>query len=1494
MTYTKDNLSGLDGMSELGYFASLYFFQSEAQECGAPPFYVSSSLIDEDTSLFKFIIDCQGAKTTKQIRVFSQNVSFLSPADKPITDFKINGISPVFVPEGVEWVVPFVGKCGDTVTLSPSVTIGGIGNAPINAIKVDFCSLKITDLSGTNIIINPNSGDTVGINGTISESSGQPINWTAAVAGRTFSGTGASPSFFWNGKDNNGQIVADGLYYIALNATTTDGVCSDTKNILVTVKTSCDLKAMLSGPGKNLPLGTGSSFQIAGSYTTFSNDSVLWTLALPDGSIKNGSGKDISATWNGNNTNDTLAAVGVYEAVLTVTSSTDGTCTASQKLPITVTPAPEGQCGFNVTFGSTANVANGNLSYSQELFLSRGAAMPTGMTMYYNSLDSANGSLGRGWSHSNDYSLKENSDGSVLISEPNWKYSYFNLSNGSFSASTGNYSTLAKISDGTFIQTRKEGQVYYFANGKVTAISDRNGNTTVLAYNSGNLSTVTDSSGHVITFFYDAANHLTSVTNPSGNAYAFSVGSSLNSVAQPDSGTWSYTYDSNGFMLTKTDPLGNNTTYAYDDKHRVTTSIDSEGRIRSIDYPQGNDSVKSTSLTEKDGGVWTYSYNTQKGTLNSKTDPHGGATYYVYDANGNRISTTGPDGMTTTATYDSAGNMLTSTDALGQTTGYSYNAFGQAIGITDAQGGTTSYAYDTNGNMTSLTDSVGATTRYVYDAKGNITKTTDSAGQTTSFTYDAKGNLTTVTDATGATTSYAYDAAGNIVRIIDPKGAVTKLAYNVRNQLIKTIDPNGNATTSSYDLSGNKLSDTDANGNTTKYEYNARNQLLKTIDALNNVTAYAYGGSACPSCVGNADKLTSVTDANTNKSIYSYDQLGRLIKESDPLGNVTSYAYDAKGNLITKTDAKDNIINYSYDGNGRLLKKAYPDNTEENYTYDAKDNILTINSKNISYNFSYDAAGRMQSSTDSNGKVLQYSYDSTGRISKIIYPEGSVVSYAYDTAGRLAKITNGGGRTYSYTYDKLGRRTKISYPSGATASYGYDATGRLTSLDHKQSNGKIIASFAYNLDNVGNRLTKTELSEKTVYGYDVIYRLLKAQPNRHDDPVETYSYDPVGNRLNGSKAHTSYTYGTGNELLKRNHTEYSYDKNGSLAKKAVHQGNDHDRDDRHNGKEWTYTYDFENRLIKAEKKQGHEATTITYKYDPFGRRIEKRIKEGKNCKDEDEIVHTYVYDGQTIILEYETIGDGRKAKTETTKYVHGLGIDEPLAMMRDNEVYYYHADGLGSVVALTDKKQNVVEAYDYDSFGNLKQSDKETRQPFTYTGREWDKESGLYYYRARYYDPMEGRFVSKDPIGFNGGDVNLYGYVQNNPINFVDPTGLLCTYSQSYGQLTCTNDCTGEQYLTCNGYAGNGNGLNNPDAQNQQNVGPLPQGDYTVGSANRRRGPQTRPLTPDPNNEMFGRSGFLIHGDNSSQNHTASEGCIIVPRNCREKVPTGETLRVAP
>ncbi len=206
-------------------------------------------------------------------------------------------------------------------------------------------------------------------------------------------------------------------------------------------------------------------------------------------------------------------------------------------------------------------------------------------------------------------------------------------------------------------------------------------------------------------------------------------------------------------------------------------------------------------------------------------------------------------------------------------------------------------------------------------------------------------------------------------------------------------------------------------------------------------------------------------------------------------------------------------------------------------------------------------------------------------------------------------------------------------------------------------------------------------------------------------------------------------------------------------------------------------YDYEDRPISAVRQDTDSAgvtvtnMTLAFKYDPLGRRVEKRA---------DNVVsglpvtktHTYVYDNEDIILEIvETTVNNGAPTTETIRYVHGPGIDEPLLIQKNGIAYYYHADGLGSIAALTDPQQNVVESYRYTAYGVTTKTGDIVNNPYRFTGREFDPEIGIYYYRARYYDPGVGRFITKDPIGFEGG-VNPYLYTGNNPVNRIDPLGL--------------------------------------------------------------------------------------------------------------------------
>ncbi|MDO8446578.1 MAG: RHS repeat-associated core domain-containing protein [Deltaproteobacteria bacterium] len=1325
-----------------------------------------------------------------------------------------------------------------TVVLSAKTSDGKCLDIKEISVTVKTVCDKIESFNTDKTTINPYK-ESAYLTGIIGNASGKPLSWTIDIKDstgnirNTSSGSGKDVSAGWSGRDNIGQVVPDGDYKAELNMTTNDGLCKDKKELGIKVY-GCDIKiTSFDGNDKLIDPSSGGNILLTGEIFDSSGKTISWKVTLA-GKEYEGIGTAVTVIWDGKDAQGKVVDEGTYTA--TLEAKIDDTCKDTKSIDFEVVPPPPNTCGLYVDFGSSANTASGNLSHNQELFSTKGSGLSASMSLYYTSQDSHNISLGMGWSHSYDITVKANSDGSVVFRDGNGKKKLYEYSNGVYTSQQGDYSTLTRNADSTI--THKEGTRYAFnAAGKISAITDRNGNAITFMYSTdGDLTTITDSAGRITTLSYNADHRIATINDPNGNTHSFTYsGDDLIGVTtQPGDPqitptSWSYSYYDNSFMQSKTDPNGYTTIYTYDEDHRVATSTDPEGNVKSIVYPYADDTsvMKTTTVKEKDGGEWTYSYDTQAGTLTKKIDPDNGVTSYIYDENKSITSKSEPDGTTISYTYDTSGNMASTTDALGETTTYTYNNYGQATSISAADGTTTSYEYDANGNLTKTTDSTGGTTSYQYDTKGNVTSITNAAGQTTTFTYDQSGNLSSIKDSTGATTSFTYDTAGNMTSQTDASGATTRFEYNSFNQLVKVIDPNGNSTTNTYDNNGNKTSSTDANGNITYYEYNYKGQLTKVNDALGNVTTYTYGGTGCSSCGGGTDKLTAITDANGSATKYEYDTLGRLVKETDPLGNAISYSYDSKGNLISKIDGNGASVTYTYDSLGRLTKKAYPDNTTDSFTYDAKGNILTASNPYSSYTFTYNTNGKATSVTDSSGRTVSYQYDTLGNKTKLTYPEGSTATYSYDSANRLTKITNGGGKTYSYRYDSLGRRTKLSLPNGTSANYSYDTSGRLTNLSHKTSSGSTIASFAYTHDNVGNRLTKSlDTGTKYTYAYDSIYRLTEALSSTPgyssntntkgsgtttatQQQKEYFSYDPVGNRLT-SDTSSAYTYNQANQLLTNGGT-YTYDKNGNLTAKI-------------DGTTiYSYSYDYENRLTKVIKTESSATTTSEYKYDPFGRRIEKKVTESGTTT-----TTKYVYDNEDIILEY----DG--SNSTGNRYIHGPGIDEPLAVINGKNTYYYHADALGSIVALTDSAGKTQQTYEYDSFGNLKDQKNKVKQPYTYTGREWDKEAGLYFYRARYYDSVVGRFTSFDPIlhPANGPpakkgcgssssepsfnvllsrplELNPFIYTLSDPVNNTDPYGKSVIVNYPYPLLppspeNCShykNDCDCGSQVACTAYS---------------------------------------------------------------------------------------------
>jgi RHS repeat-associated protein len=351
-------------------------------------------------------------------------------------------------------------------------------------------------------------------------------------------------------------------------------------------------------------------------------------------------------------------------------------------------------------------------------------------------------------------------------------------------------------------------------------------------------------------------------------------------------------------------------------------------------------------------------------------------------------------------------------------------------------------------------------------------------------------------------------------------------------------------------------------------------------------------------------------------------------------------------------------------------------------------------------------------------------------------------AYDYDLTGRLTTLSSSGYSSYTvaYTYDAasrlLGRTPLAGLP--LTATYDYDDADRLTDLTLSGPGG-VLHDEQYSYDAVGNVTGIVSSRDGVIsYTYDDLNRLTGVTSPGFSD---SYTYDAAGNRLTAGGA--SYTYDAGGRLISSSDgITYGYDAAGNLISKT--QG----------GQATSYTWDGQNRLTHIDYPDG---THSAYAYDDFGRRISKRLPDGSTIY--------YVYDGLNLAQEL----DGTGAVVASYTYD---GLDRPVTMWRDGQTYTYLLDRLGSVLGLVDASGVLIASYRYDPWGNVISSTGTLPNPLRFTSREYDEESGLYYYRARYYDAGIGRFISRDPIGVTGG-LNLYAYVHDNPVNLSDPKGLI-------------------------------------------------------------------------------------------------------------------------
>lgn len=777
----------------------------------------------------------------------------------------------------------------------------------------------------------------------------------------------------------------------------------------------------------------------------------------------------------------------------------------------------------------------------------------------------------------------------------------------------------------------------------------------------------------------------------------------------------------------------------------VDQVVSPSGRFINLSYDSSN---RITTAADNSGRAITYSYN-GAGSLAKVVYPDSTNEQYAYDTAHRMLTMQDRRGtIAVTNAYDTNGRVTSQTHADGTAYGFGYTTDSNnkvtATLITNPDGDKENVLFDpTSGYVSSDTYAyntpLAETITYVREASGLVDSQTDPLGRTTTFTYDALGNVTSVTRLAGTsdavTTQMTWTADYNkLASVTDPLGHTTSLAYT-NGCLSQITDPLGHVATVECTASGQPHKVTDALGNSSRLIY-AGYDLVATVDPLGRTVRFGND---------TLGRRVVTRDPQDNVRLVDFDTNDRIVSVIDGLNQKTSLAYDANGNLLSVSLPNTGVIHYTYDSRNRLSKRTDAMNQSEGWTYDGMGNVLTH--------------------TDRKGQVTHLSYDALQRRTQVYYADGSGTQAVYDAVNRLTSLTDSSSGTLSWTYDDLNRITATGAPQG-DVSYSYDAAGRRTSMT---AAAQLTANYSYDATNhlVGitqgsetvqigydadnRRATLTLPNGVTAaYGYDAASELTAlnyAKSNGTAVGNLTYAYDANGRMVGkGGTFATDLlpkpnsqasTFDLGDRTTTLDGASFSYDSNGNLIGDGVN----------------TYSWNARNQLVQVN--QGGVAQ-LSYTYDAEGRRVSKAVQGATPTQ--------FLYDGANAVQEMQ----GGAVNPILT----GLGVDERFARNDVTGRTYFLADQINSTVALTDTTGAVRQQYSYDPYGNVQASDVSSgfTNPYQYTGREADT-PGLYYYRARYYSPMMGGFISEDPIGFAGGQSSFYAYAGSDPLNFSDPSG---------------------------------------------------------------------------------------------------------------------------
>ncbi len=624
-------------------------------------------------------------------------------------------------------------------------------------------------------------------------------------------------------------------------------------------------------------------------------------------------------------------------------------------------------------------------------------------------------------------------------------------------------------------------------------------------------------------------------------------------------------------------------------------------------------------------------------------------------------------------------------------------------------------------------------------------------------------------------------------------------AYDVLNrrttytEIDRVTTSNELDTTYGYDSRGNLVWMVNAEGDPTRWTFDAAGRMTKKEVALATGATEEDFTSAIVTEWGfdENDRLTSHNDDAGNESTWTYDDLDRPTELKYPDLEKITYEYDDNGNVTKTTDAAGNVIDDTYDDNSRRTSRSvtratgFLGTTSETFTYDGLGRMTLAQDNDYKVEFTYGVIGLSSQVYEEKQcyatgtpyqKIVKKTYDAAGNKLTELYPNNLDLDYTWNDINRLSTVTDGTNTIASYSY--IGMRVKdIEFQNGTTSTYSYTGfRSEVERIHHETSTPTTILDLQYGYDDNHDRTYERFGGTSAVgnaFEYDKARRLTVAwmystnvtapSSNPYTKKIE-YTMDDDGNRSSvkatpygQSATTTGYTDNNLNQYTVVGGTNRSHDDNGNLTDDGT----------------LDFEYDYKNQIVRVKQAT---TTVVEYKYDALGRRVEKDV---------DGDVERYIYSGHETVNVY----DGSDVIQKS--FVFGQVIDEIL-MLEQADVLdfdedsnttettrsFYHVNALGSVMEITEMDEDVAVSYRYDPYGavtiirnSTQQSSDPLGNPWMYTARFMDAETGLYYYRARAYSPVTGRFLQRDPLGY-GDSANLYEYVRSSPTGMVDPMGM--------------------------------------------------------------------------------------------------------------------------